>query len=278
MCIRDRTINRDVEDICKAGIPLVTIQGQNGGISIMEGYRLDKTLLTSGDMQSILAGLRSLDSVAGTNRYQLLMEKLSVGSRDVLTSNDHIRIDLSSWYKSALAPKIERIQNAIEACRLISFRYYSPRGEGEREIEPYLLIFQWSSWYVWGYCRQRNDYRMSKLNRMDSLRDTGGKFEKRQLPDCDWSPRRIYPASIHVKVRCASGMKWRLIEEYGVECFTEQEDGFLLFESDFVDRNSLYGWLLSFGEQIELLEPEELRKELADMFGRMQRRYQKETE
>ena len=244
----------------------------------MEGYRLDKTLLTSGDMQSILAGLRSLDSVAGTNRYQLLMEKLSVGSRDVLTSNDHIRIDLSSWYKSALAPKIERIQNAIEACRLISFRYYSPRGEGEREIEPYLLIFQWSSWYVWGYCRQRNDYRMFKLNRMDSLRDTGGKFEKRQLPDCDWSPRRIYPASIHVKVRCASGMKWRLIEEYGVECFTEQEDGFLLFESDFVDRNSLYGWLLSFGEQIELLEPEELRKELADMFGRMQRRYQKETE
>ena len=61
-----------------------------------------------------------------------------------------------------------------------------------------------------------------KLNRMDSLRDTGGKFDKRQLPDCDWSPRRIYPASIHVKVRCASGMKWRLIEEYGVECFTEQ--------------------------------------------------------
>lgn len=41
-----RTINRDIEDMCKAGIPIVTIQGKNGGISIMEGYQIDKTLLT----------------------------------------------------------------------------------------------------------------------------------------------------------------------------------------------------------------------------------------
>ena len=48
-----RTINRDIEDICKAGIPLVTTQGPNGGISIMEGYRIDRTVLTSSEMQSI---------------------------------------------------------------------------------------------------------------------------------------------------------------------------------------------------------------------------------
>ncbi len=57
-----RTINRDIEDLCKAGIPLITTQGVNGGISIMEGYKIDNTLLTSADMQAILAGLRSLDS------------------------------------------------------------------------------------------------------------------------------------------------------------------------------------------------------------------------
>ena len=51
-----RTINRDIEALCKAGIPIVTSQGQNGGISIMEGYKIDRTLLTSEDMQAILAG------------------------------------------------------------------------------------------------------------------------------------------------------------------------------------------------------------------------------
>ena len=42
-----RTINRDIDDLCKAGIPLITTQGANGGISIMEGYKIDNTLLTS---------------------------------------------------------------------------------------------------------------------------------------------------------------------------------------------------------------------------------------
>ena len=42
-----RTINRDIEDLCRAGIPVQTVQGPKGRISIMEGYKLDNTLLTS---------------------------------------------------------------------------------------------------------------------------------------------------------------------------------------------------------------------------------------
>ncbi len=48
-----RTINRDIEDLCKAGIPIRTVQGPKGGISIMEDYKLDNTLLTSSDMKEI---------------------------------------------------------------------------------------------------------------------------------------------------------------------------------------------------------------------------------
>ena len=64
-----RTINRDIEDLCKAGIPVRTVQGTGGGISIMDGYRMDRTILTSRDMQMILAGLRSLDSVSVKTAY-----------------------------------------------------------------------------------------------------------------------------------------------------------------------------------------------------------------
>lgn len=268
-----RTINRDVEDICKAGIPLVTTQGQNGGISVMEGYRLDKTLLTSGDMQAILAGLRSLDSVAGTNRYQILMEKLSVGSPKELTADDDIRIDLSSWYKSSLSPKMELLHHAIKERHLVSFRYFSPKGESQRCIEPYLLIFQWSSWYVWGYCLEKEDYRMFKLNRMDGLAEEREVYEKRDIPECDYSPGRIFSLSIHARVVCAPKAKWRLIEEYGVGCYEVREDGALLFEGDFADKETLYSWVLGFGEEIELLEPEELRAELFCLLNRMTERY-----
>lgn len=75
-----RTIQRDIEGLCRAGIPITTAQGAGGGISIMEGYRVDRTVLTAPEMQAILAGLRSLDSVSGTRRYAQLMEKLSAGN------------------------------------------------------------------------------------------------------------------------------------------------------------------------------------------------------
>ena len=59
-----RTISRDIEDICRAGIPLVTTQGAGGGISIMEGFRLDTTVFTKQELAAILTGLKSLDSVS----------------------------------------------------------------------------------------------------------------------------------------------------------------------------------------------------------------------
>lgn len=146
-----RTINRDIEDLCKAGIPIHTMQGYGGGICIMDGYRMDRTLLTSKDMQMILAGLRSLDSVSGSRYYGQLMEKLKIRSSNLVSGKDSILIDLSSWYKAALAPKIELIQDAIEAKKLLRFHYFAPGGDSVREMEPYYLIFKWSSWYVWGW-------------------------------------------------------------------------------------------------------------------------------
>ena len=134
--VSKRTINRDIETLCQAGIPIVTRQGVNGGISIMDGYAIDKTLLTTKELQSIMAGLKGLDSVSGNHTYKQLIDKLSISDYDVLHSNEHIMIDLSSWYKSMLAPKIELIQTAIRNREKISFLYYSPKGETKRKVEP----------------------------------------------------------------------------------------------------------------------------------------------
>lgn len=154
-----RTIQRDIESLCRAGIPITTAQGTGGGISIMEGYRVDWTVLTAPEMQAILAGLRSLDSVSGTRRYAQLMEKLSAGTGALVPGGAHMLIDLSSWYKTSLPPKIELIQSAIEQHRAIRFTYFSPKGESVRTVEPCYLVFHWSAWYVWGWCRSREDFR-----------------------------------------------------------------------------------------------------------------------
>lgn len=269
-----RTISRDIEDICKAGIPIVTAQGQNGGISIMDGYRMDRTLLTSSDMRAILSGLRSLDSVSGTNRYRQLMDKLSVGGSNVLTSNSHIVIDLSSWYKTSLAPKIELIQTAIEQKLMITFDYYGPGGESTRRLEPYLLVFQWASWYVWGYCCERQGFRMFKLNRMPGVECTGESFAARELPEFHIENEKLYPNTIEVTAVFDASVKWRLIEEYGIDCFRVLPDGTLLFQGGFTDKEGLFGWLFSFGSLVELKEPENLRMEFAACVKEMMNKYQ----
>ena len=91
-----RTINRDIEDLCKAGIPVRTVQGTGGGISIMDGYRMDRTILTSRDMQMILAGLRSLDSVSGSSHYCQLMAKIQAGSSQYSRGGEANWIHLSA--------------------------------------------------------------------------------------------------------------------------------------------------------------------------------------
>jgi len=264
-----RTINRDIEDLCKAGIPIRTVQGTGGGISIMDGYRMDRTILTSKDMQMILAGLRSLDSVSGSSYYGQLMEKIQAGSSEFISGKDSILIDLSSWYRESLAPKIETIQDGIENRHMLTFRYYAPSGESDRTVEPYYLVFRWSSWYLWAWCCDRKDYRLFKLNRMVHVREKDTVFVCREAALPDLSDEKIFPGGIKVKALFEADQKWRLVEEFGPACFTEYGDGRLLFTADYTDMESLVTWLMTFGDKVEVLEPKEARNEIARMANKM---------
>ena len=264
-----RTINRDIEDLCKAGIPISTVQGTGGGISIMDGYRMDRTILTSKDMQMILAGLRSLDSVSGSSYYGQLMEKIQAGSSEFISGKDSILIDLSSWYRESLAPKIETIQDGIENRHMLTFRYYAPSGESDRIVEPYYLVFRWSSWYLWAWCCDRKDYRLFKLNRMVHVREKDTVFVCREAALPDLSDEKIFPGGIKVKALFEADQKWRLVEEFGPACFTEYGDGRLLFTADYTDMESLVTWLMTFGDKVEVLEPKEARNEIARIANKM---------
>ena len=268
-----RTIQRDVDALCRAGIPIASRQGAGGGFSVMEGYRVDRTLLTSPDMRAILAGLRSLDSVSGSRRYAQLMERLSPGSSRLVPGSDSILIDLAGWYKEPLSEKIALLETAIDSGRLARFRYFAPGGESEREIEPYYILFQWGSWYVHGWCRDRRDWRLFKLNRLTELR-LGEAFEKRDAPWPDLSADRVFPERFRVKALIEPSLRWRLVEEYGPECYAQLPDGRLLFEGGFADRDNAVTWLLSFEDGAELLEPEELRTEMARIADKLTRIYE----
>ena len=271
--VSTRTILRDIDALNMAGIPIVSERGKGGGFSVMKGYRIDRTLLSSGDMQAILAGLRSLDSVSGTRRYRQLMEKISADSPAVISADDHIIIDLSSWDKSAVSDKIELIKTAIERNVKISFHYFSPNGESDRLLEPYHLVFQWSSWYVWGYCAEREDYRMFKLTRMTELALTEENRAEREVPGYVCDKLRHTEGEVEITVKIDESAKWRIIDEYGADFLKYNENGEIIVAFTWSDIPAFYRYILSFDDKAEIIEPLEYRREFAELLKKMQKNY-----
>jgi len=94
---------------------------------------------------------------------------------------------------------------------------------------------------------------------MDCVVETDHGFLRREVPMPDLSNEKIFPGGINVKALFTPNMKWRLVEEFGPNCFTETDDGRLLFSADYTDMDNLVTWLMTFGAKVEVLEPEEVR-------------------
>ena len=127
--VNRRTIGRDIDTLCQAGIPIVTLQGNGGGISIAEGFRLDKSILTADELSGIIAALKGIGSVSEHSRIERTLDKLHAGSNAVVSIREPVVIDLASHYKDEFKDKIEIIKRAILESRLIEFDYYSEKGK-----------------------------------------------------------------------------------------------------------------------------------------------------
>lgn len=263
-----RTVDRDIDDLCRAGIPITTSRGRGGGISIMDGYKIDRALLTRKDMQDILSGLQSLDSVCDNGRYRRLMSKLSANG-----SEENIIIDLSSWDKSEVSCKISIINSAMERGEKIAFTYYSPNGESRRIIEPYHLIFQWSGWYVWGFCTERQDYRLFKLSRMGELCAAGEMCEKRDVPSYVCDKLMHTKGGAEAVVRFDASVKWRVIDEFGMELPEFAPDGSITLRFTWADVPSFYQYILSFGDTAEIISPAEYRAGFSELLKNISEKY-----
>ena len=171
-----RTIERDIDALCRAGVPLVTVQGYGGGVFIEPRYKLDKTLLSGPELAALVAGAAGVGSVSPAPLARSLAEKLG-GS-----GTDDLLIDLSSHYRESLTPKIELLRTAIAEHARVRFTYYYAKGVAEKCAEPYRIVFQWGDWYMFGWCPDAAGWRMYKLNRLTLLSVTAQTFEPRAIP------------------------------------------------------------------------------------------------
>ena len=164
--VSTRTIYRDIEAICAAGIPVVSYQGTNGGFGIIEGYKFDRSLIGSYDILNLVTVLSSLSSIFEDKEVEHTIERLKM--LDTSGNNRSLLVDLDSHRTEPNS--LMDLRKAIHEKRVIRFDYVSNKNEfTSRELEPVHLHYKYRNWYLYGYCRERQNYREFRVSRMMSI-------------------------------------------------------------------------------------------------------------
>lgn len=252
-----RTIYRDIDILSAAGIPIYATQGKGGGIAIQDSYVLKKSLLSEQEQKQILMALQGI-RVLEDEQINMLLSKLSgVFQRQ---QGNWLEIDFSTWTKSGAGKhNFQLLQSAIWKSRIVSFSYYSGKGEQtKRIIEPHKLVFKTSDWYLYGYCTLRKDFRFFKLTRIRDLKLQDAEYMRE-------TPEHIFERSdefemktVQVTLLFDARMSHEVYEKFDEEV-SEQEDGSLLVTTILPDNELLYSYILSCRDGVEVLSPPYVR-------------------
>lgn len=255
-----RTIYRDIDALSGAGIPIYTETGRNGGISLMNHFILDKIVLSKEEKQEILTALQTINITQNKNNSQTL-QKLS--GLFHLHSENWLEVDFSRWGNQGNDnEKFELLKSAIIHQKCVKIAYANSYGEiGDRIVQPLKLSYKSRAWYLKAYCAQKQDYRIFKLTRILSIEVLEERF-----------PQRLFPANkedfgesdSHIVLCFPQSMAYRVYDEFDGTQIQRQEDGSLLVSVHMPEDEWLAGFVLSFGTQVEIIEPVSLKEAVAE--------------
>ena len=266
--VTTRTIYRDIDTLNAAGIPVVTYPGVNGGVGILEEFKIEKNLFTSEDLTSLLTGLSSINSTFSSLEITNALIKLKgiipgKKLKEIEKKTNRIIIDLTPWKNTNnVSSNLKIIKSAIDKNKILAFKYEDrQRKKSMRKIEPYRIILKGNDWYTEGFCTLRKDFRYFKLSRISELKITNKSFIPREIPDADPKSGPVQENLIRLKVSIDKSLRGEFIELYGEQCLISEKSGTYTADIPFADNEYSYRLLMGFADKCEILEPENIRDE-----------------
>lgn len=254
-----RTIYRDLDALSAAGIPLYTESGRNGGIYLMSNHVLDKALLSETEKKEILTSLQSMKAAEGINNEAVLQKLSAVFQMDLM---NWLEVDFSRWGNNENDNiKFNLLKTAIIQHIAVKLTYVSSYGdEYERIIYPLCLLYKTRAWYVRAFCPDKKVFRLFKLTRMIRCEMTSEIFYDYVYCEAEESLQQCYES---VTLRFVKEAAYRVYDEFDPSEIIRHTDGSLLVRAQMPSDAWLIGFLLSFGTQVEVIAPVELKAQLA---------------
>jgi predicted DNA-binding transcriptional regulator YafY len=256
-----RTIYRDVETLNKAGIPIVTTKGVDGGISILENYKMDKNIFKVEELETIIKALEGVRKILPDSDLENTLEKLKGFNPDLEDKEETFIIDYSPWGNDEeLTEKVNLIKKAIKNNYLIEFSYLSNKNQRtSRKVEPLTIILKGHSWYIYGYCRLREDFRVFRISRIRDLTINKEKFIRKKGTPQECLDSNNITDKVKLVLKVDKEYIERSYEYFPRESFEILEGGSAIIRTEIWENEWLYDFLLGLGEYIEVIEPMRIR-------------------
>lgn len=282
--VSKRTIYRDVQALCEAGVPIVAADRQ--GYALVDGYFLPPLHLTT-DEALILALGSDVMATNFDNDYRTAAQSAyrkidAVLGASLRSQVDHLKQGLRFSATQSLEARelnlLRILRQAVAAHRQIRIRYVRQDVEAaepiqtERIVEPHQLTRLANDWYLAGYCHLRQATRVFRLARIDQVTVLDRTFEPAEHRIDQ--PDQCTSASLFVQVLFPAEIA-RLVREPPQCMLLEQEETAegvqmtLLAQSD----QDIVRWLLSWGGDVRVVEPVWLQALLISHAEQMLRTY-----
>lgn len=259
--VSKRTIQRDIDALNLAGIPIISTCGAGGGYEIMDGFKLTKQIAGVDDYLNIITALKGLSSAYDNSKISTTLDK----AMTVMPGKEQkVFIDFTVARENPQVNEtLKIIEQAVNEETVLQIDYINAQGiTSVRRIEPLALSYRWYAWYLFAYCRDKQDYRLFKLPRIGTCRPLNEPFSKPHgkveelMQEHDSRTRQN---QYQVKLLCSKEIRRQAIEYLGHQIIEERENGdfILAFEQPF--ERMWFSLLLGFGNQVEVLEPAELK-------------------
>ncbi|GHU38333.1 transcriptional regulator [Clostridia bacterium] len=270
--VSQRTIYRDVDTLSLTGVPVYTEKGKGGGISLLPGFVLNKSILSEQEQNEILSALHGLSAVKTADTEDVLRKLSTVFNK---SAANWLEVDFTDWsYQNG--DVFQQLKTAILDKRIAEFDYFNSNGEkSHRKAEPIQLWFKSKAWYLRAFCLVKNDMRIFKITRIRNIKVTDEIFPERDLlksivtnaPITENRPDTILVLNV------AAERAYRVYDEFDGSDVTHNADGSFTVTVTWPEDEWVYATILSYGEYITVLEPEHIKVIIKEKANKIAMKY-----
>lgn len=265
--VSPRTIQRDIESLCLAGIPVVSTYGADGGYDIMDTFKMERQIAGQNDYTYIVAALQGFVSAYNGQGANEVLEKMQLLSEHDSTD---VILDFSVAKENAgISDKLTTIQKGIESGYTTQFYYTNAQNmKKNHEVEPVAAIYKWYGWYLMAYSTVSEDYRLYKLVRMEQLHITENHSTKKHETKIAMELLQKQPDKrtyLDIRLLGKHAIRAKCLEYLNGTIVEELNNGDFIMRLHVPEEEHFwYSSILAFGNQIQIIEPESLRIRICD--------------